>query len=120
MSIETRHAERNGIHYVINVVYDTDATPHDADCYTPEDIKAWENGNWWYVGVTVTAEGVGEASLWGIEWKDRTIDDILNDPYMTVTEPDGTTSSPSLLDSLIDEATDALKAERDRLNGLPL
>jgi hypothetical protein len=49
---------------------DNDATPFDADCYTPEDIQAWRNDEWHYVGVVVDVlfRGVviGNASLWGI------------------------------------------------------
>jgi hypothetical protein len=53
---------------------DIDATPYDADCYTEEQITAWKNDEWHYVGVIVTVsfQGVeiGNASLWAIDSED--------------------------------------------------
>ena len=48
--------------------------PGEFNCsYSEEDIKRWEAGDWWYVGIVVTAEYKGwrledpVASLWGLE-----------------------------------------------------
>jgi hypothetical protein len=43
---------------------DYDSTPHDGDWATPQDIAAWKNGKWRYVGVVVTVRD-GEGREWG-------------------------------------------------------
>lgn len=54
------------------VVYaDADASPHDYDCYDEATVKAWNDNEWQFVGLVVTATlsdvELGEASLWGID-----------------------------------------------------
>jgi hypothetical protein len=51
-----------------------DATrPGEFDCYSEEEIEGWKNGDWYYVGIVVSAEYKGwlledpVASLWGLE-----------------------------------------------------
>lgn len=50
---------------------DDDSEPFDAECYTEDDILAWQSDDWSYVGiiVAVTFNGakISEESLWGIE-----------------------------------------------------
>jgi hypothetical protein len=52
---------------------DHDTTPSDFECYAPDHVKAWERGNWQFVGVvlSVWVEDMclddHAASLWGIE-----------------------------------------------------
>ena len=43
-----------GLSWRVTVFPDYDVTPSDADCYTPSQVKAWEAGEWQYVGVVVT------------------------------------------------------------------
>lgn len=50
---------------------DPDASPHDCDCYTPEQIALWEQGDWFFRGVTVEVLVDGRVtqthSRWGID-----------------------------------------------------
>lgn len=50
---------------------DLDAHPDEYECYGADDVTAWRDDWWTYVGivVTVSREGIelGEASLWAIE-----------------------------------------------------
>ena len=47
--------------------------PGEFDCYSEQDLKRWEAGEWGYVGIVVTAEYKRwrledpVASLWGLE-----------------------------------------------------
>lgn len=56
------------------VYHDGDSTPDDADCYSPEDVQAWRDDAWHYVGtsaVVTLADGTtGEAAVWGMETGD--------------------------------------------------
>jgi hypothetical protein len=70
---DTRTIEAGGLRIVATVHHDCDSTPRDFDCYTEEDIAAFERGEWCYVGLvlSVYAEDVllldHAASLWGID-----------------------------------------------------
>lgn len=52
---------------------DTDTRPEDSECYTPKQVAAWRNDEWFFVGVVVSASCGGvlvsdhAASLWGNE-----------------------------------------------------
>lgn len=52
---------------------DTDTHVRDYDCYSKEDVQAWKNNEWFYVGVVLSVSyngvdlGVHLASLWGID-----------------------------------------------------
>lgn len=51
---------------------DYQTRPEDFDCYDQEDIRAWRDDEWQFVGVVVTVL-VGESvlgvdSLWGVEY----------------------------------------------------
>jgi hypothetical protein len=51
---------------------DYHTSPDDFDCYTNEQIAAWQNDEWFFAGIAATAsyKGVyiGEVdSLWGVE-----------------------------------------------------
>jgi hypothetical protein len=65
---------RDGFDIDLHIVPDYDSTPHDADCYSAEDICEWQREAWMYVGIVVTASrgGVelGQSSLWGVEHGD--------------------------------------------------
>lgn len=69
---ETKTIQHDGFTIRIDVEQDADYTPHDADCFSPEDIQAWENDEWHFVGYVYTAmkNGVelGSASIWGSPW----------------------------------------------------
>lgn len=66
---------------------DPDTMPSDSECYSPEDIEAWKQDWWSFVGVVVNVRltsghgGVlGSAAIWGLEdgnWADgRTMDPL--------------------------------------------
>ena len=60
-------------------VPDSAARPIDLDCYTPEQAKAWRNGDWCFVGIKAEAEitvqrgdiitsyCLTSAGCWGVE-----------------------------------------------------
>lgn len=62
----------------IAVEPDYHSSPADADCYTPKQVAAFENGDWYYVGIIPTVAiiengvliGIEGPSLWGIEYGD--------------------------------------------------
>lgn len=62
-----------GFDFVAQVQYDTDTKPTDFDCYTPEDVQRWRDGDWFYVGVVLSVSRNGvelsghAASLWGVD-----------------------------------------------------
>lgn len=105
-TIETTTIEHDGFTVRIDVVPDSDATPFDADCYSAEDIDAWRNDEWFYVGYVYTAycEGIelGSASIWGSEWDfpgtDSSIDAWITEDYY----------HPDLLNECTTEARDAI------------
>jgi hypothetical protein len=66
--IETRDIEHGGRTVTVTVVEDNMSSPHDADCYTAEDIAAWERGEWIYVGVLITGGTTEIDDLWGVEY----------------------------------------------------
>ena len=62
-----------GFDLIATVYTDIDPRPEDSDCYTPEQIKAWRAGEWFFCGIVVSVDRAGitlsdkSASLWGIE-----------------------------------------------------
>ena len=66
--------EVTGLSYRIDIDPDYDSTPDDADCYTDSQKAAWSDGEWRYVGYTVTpvidGDPIGSASdsLSGVEY----------------------------------------------------
>ena len=62
-----------GFTLVARIKFDDATRPGEVDCYSEEDIKRWEAGEWCYVGIVVSAEYKGwlledpVASLWGLE-----------------------------------------------------
>jgi hypothetical protein len=55
------------------IVPDDDMRPTDFDCYGPDEMKAWERGEWSFVGIVLSVSVDGfrldshAASLWGID-----------------------------------------------------
>jgi hypothetical protein len=64
--------ERDGFDITVSIVADTDSSPRDFESYSEEDIQRWNEGDWQYVGVVVTASRngheLGSASLWGVDY----------------------------------------------------
>ena len=63
--------EKEGIIFAVSLEYDDVCKPTDFDCYSKEEIQAWERDEWSYCGIVFRAEknGVGLGiveSLWGI------------------------------------------------------
>jgi hypothetical protein len=50
---------------------DPDTKPTDFECYSDDQIAAWAQDEWFYVGVVVTASlagtELGSASVWGVD-----------------------------------------------------
>jgi hypothetical protein len=93
----------------ISVVYDDDCHPESFDCYDEQQLKAWRNDEWTFVGVIVTASKrgieLGVSSLWGCErgWfpgNKEFIDPLVDNPY---------------IEDLVDEAVRSAKAELAQL-----
>lgn len=65
--------EVDGITYFANVIYDQYTKPTDFECYDDDEIAAFNNGDWFYCGIVISAHVDGVmiadhcASLWGIE-----------------------------------------------------
>ena len=64
--------EKEGIIFTVSLEYDDVCKPTDYECYSEEDVKAWEREEWSYCGIVFHASkngvdlGIVE-SLWGIE-----------------------------------------------------
>lgn len=64
--------QAEGFDITATLIADSDTRPSDSECYTKKQIAAWENDDWFYVGVVlgVTKNGVAlddhAASLWGV------------------------------------------------------
>lgn len=65
--IEWRDVRLDGVSFTVTLYADCDSTPHDADCYSAEDIKGWRDDRWSYVGVVLTT-AMSESSVWGVEY----------------------------------------------------
>lgn len=61
-----------GFQIRVYLEYDHDSRPEHSECYSPEDIKAWDRNEWFYAGAVVEASllGIvlGTASLGGMEY----------------------------------------------------
>ena len=70
--------------------HDDDSTPHDAECYSPDDIAAWERGAWAYVavGVRVTLSDGTERSdyLSGVEVGNYFPGDVATQVWETIVD----------------------------------
>lgn len=87
MTIESKTLEHEGFTIRIDVEYDADTTPYEFDCYDKDQIEAWEQDEWFFVGYVYTAlkngvELAGE-SIWGSDYShDRGIEEwIAEDDY---------------------------------------
>ena len=62
-----------GFTLTARIKFDDATRPGEFDCYSEQDLKRWEAGEWGYVGIVVTAEYKRwllkdpAASLWGLE-----------------------------------------------------
>ncbi|MFD4406667.1 hypothetical protein ACFWPH_28290 [Nocardia sp. NPDC058499] len=63
---------QNGFDLRAVLVPDIDSTPYDADCYSAEDIAAWQRDDWCYVELWVIASRcgirLGDACIGNIEF----------------------------------------------------
>jgi hypothetical protein len=88
MLIDSRSIVVEGVDCILTITADVDSTPFEFDCYTAEDIAAWRNYDWRYVGVQLGRNDAdGNASLWGVEFgriagKFIGTYELINDPYM--------------------------------------
>ena len=65
--------EVDGIEFTARLVFDSDSSPMDYECYSARQIKAWRRDEWHYFGVVISAKiedvdlGKHLASLWRLE-----------------------------------------------------
>ena len=103
---DTRTIETDGLRIVATVHPDCDSSPREFDCYTEDQIAAFERGDWCYVGVvlSVYVDDVllldHAASLWGIDCN-------LGDDSDYITQ---------CADDLLSEAIAAAKAQASKLS----
>jgi hypothetical protein len=70
---DTVEWSREGFDITATVCFDEDTRPEDSDCYTPRQIQAWREDEWFFCGIVLTVSRNGvelpghAASLWGIE-----------------------------------------------------
>ena len=87
--------------------FDYGTRPDDFDCYTPEQVKAWENDEWFYAGVEVVASRNGielySNSLWGNEFGSIPFEDFDTNETKTLWIDLQTFDKPTL-DSIAHEA----------------
>ena len=118
-AIDYRKLEpQDGFELVAYKHYDEDSRPSHFDCYTPKQVQAWENDEWQFVGivVTATAAGVplGSASLWSIEdgqWTDTDEHDVV-----TGTRDVDPLRDDNYLNELIPEAIENARENLERIN----
>jgi len=103
---DTRTVEVNGFRIVATVHHDCDSSPREFDCYTEDQIAAFDRGEWCYVGLvlSVYVDDVllldHAASLWGINCNG-------NDDNGYISE---------CADDLLSEAIAAAKAQASKLS----
>lgn len=61
-----------GVTYTARIEYDNHTRPDEFDCYDETDIERWQEGDWCFCGLVISAERGGWLndyvdSLWGIE-----------------------------------------------------
>ena len=105
--------------YTINakVWPDNDSSPHEYDCFDPDNerdaeiIRLWEEGEWLYVGIVVSVSKADivldahAASLWGIEANFPREEGGYDNSYLN-----------EVAEDLLDEALQAGRDAVDRLN----
>lgn len=70
---DTVQWEHEGFNITARVEYDQETRPEDSECYTPRQVAAWKNDEWFFCGVVLSVELNGvqlsdhAASLWGID-----------------------------------------------------
>jgi hypothetical protein len=96
---------------------DIESSPHDADCYTGQDVMAWHAGMWAFVTMVVDVEwnGVAIASgvLGAVEHGDLsggTADAWELVPALEAETDDSAVVQGSALSSVVDEAVSAAQA----------
>lgn len=57
-----------GMAFAVLLMPDDIASHEDAECYSGNDIDAFNAGMWRFIGVVVKAEDGREASVWGVEY----------------------------------------------------
>ena len=65
----------DGYRLTLTVHDDTDSRPDDVECFDPEDIEAWREDRWRYVGIEVAVvdddgEELASYAVWGFELGD--------------------------------------------------
>ena len=65
--------QKDGFDITATLEADTESHVSDSDCYSPKQIAAWKNDDWFFVGVVLSVSRNGieilehAASLWGID-----------------------------------------------------
>lgn len=70
---DTIQWEKEGFSFAATLTADNDTSVKDYDCYDEDQIKAWYEDEWFYVGVVLSVSRNGimieehAASIWGVE-----------------------------------------------------
>jgi hypothetical protein len=73
--IDQKMVTVDGKVYLVMLMPDHCASPHNADCYIAEDIAAWRNSEWQYVMITILdSDNEHVDSLSGVEYGDMSPD----------------------------------------------
>lgn len=112
--IDSRHVGTvEGFEIDAKLVHDCDTTPDEFDCYSDEQIAAWQADHWMFVGTIITASKagleLGTSSLWGSEYGDMPgIEEFVN-PLRGNGEEFVNGYGPDLIAEAITEARAMLK-----------
>lgn len=83
-------------------------SPTDVADYQPDTIQAWHNGDWYYVGIIVTASragvDLGSDSVWMMEYGNLTPDSPFVDPLKGIGPEFANGYGPDLIDNAIADA----------------
>lgn len=101
---------------VATIQHDEDSSPRDYDCYSDHEISRWDNQEWGYCGIVLTAEinylaastaSIDITSIWSVELNigdnndhaTECANDLLNDTDVNL-----------LLESIAESLNDAAKS----------
>lgn len=100
----------HGVSLIAEIHHDDDTTPEEFDCYSDDQIAAWNKDEWQYCGVELVLDMAGSrrtlGSLWGIDL--HLMDGKTDSEYLT-------SVANELLAEHQGEVADALTDMADRL-----
>ncbi|SIH35613.1 Uncharacterised protein [Mycobacteroides abscessus subsp. abscessus] len=98
----------DGFDVTAHLEADVDATPFEAECFDQNDIDAWRNDDWRFVGTVIKASKngieLGEASIWA------SVYGVIGGKNVSPLDGEGDQFVNGYGPQLIDEAVSAAKA----------